>query len=324
VWDLALGRALATLEGHTSWVSGCAVTADGRRVVSASADQTLKVWDLASGRALATLEGHANVVRGCAVTADGRRVVSASEDQTLKVWDLASGACLLTHRANVGFFSVATIASAIIAGDATGGVWFLDLPSADSSERSNHASLGGEFRDRPERTVPADADPNKLVLPANPGAATASVGSTSTSHAVFVLHANAPPDTAFVRSELVPSLELAPDRILLSSELPLGQTLMGALEQGVVSSGVTVLVLSPTFLRDTWALVGEALASYVAVTGGTMVPLILADCDMPPRLNMQVPLDCRDPSTRPEAFRRLRALVTSALPAADNVPPTES
>ena len=44
-------------------VRACAVTPDGRRVVSASDDKTLKVWDLESGRALATLEGH---TAGCA------------------------------------------------------------------------------------------------------------------------------------------------------------------------------------------------------------------------------------------------------------------
>jgi hypothetical protein len=79
------------LVGHANWVNACAVTPDGRRVVSASGDHTLKVWDLASGRVEATLEGHAHVVRACAVTPDGRRVVSASNDRTLKVWDLASG-----------------------------------------------------------------------------------------------------------------------------------------------------------------------------------------------------------------------------------------
>jgi WD40 repeat protein len=77
-------------------VTACAVTPDGRRVVSASEDQTLKVWDLASGRAVATLEGHALGVNACAVTPDGRRVVSASEDQTLKVWDLESGRAMAT------------------------------------------------------------------------------------------------------------------------------------------------------------------------------------------------------------------------------------
>jgi WD40 repeat protein len=49
VWDLESGRAMATLEGHALGVTACAVTPDGRRVVSASEDQTLKVWDLETG-----------------------------------------------------------------------------------------------------------------------------------------------------------------------------------------------------------------------------------------------------------------------------------
>ena len=36
---------------------------DGRRVVSASDDKTLKVWDVATGKCLATLEGHSSGVR---------------------------------------------------------------------------------------------------------------------------------------------------------------------------------------------------------------------------------------------------------------------
>jgi WD40 repeat protein len=91
VWDLASGRAEATLEGHAGRVTACAVTPHGRQVVSASWDHTLKVWDLASGRAEATLEGHASSVTACAVTPDGQWVVSASWDHTLKVWNLASG-----------------------------------------------------------------------------------------------------------------------------------------------------------------------------------------------------------------------------------------
>ena len=42
LWDLESGRALRTLEGHAASVTGVAVTADGKRAVSASSDQTLK------------------------------------------------------------------------------------------------------------------------------------------------------------------------------------------------------------------------------------------------------------------------------------------
>jgi len=40
---LETGRALRTLEGHSDWVYGAAVTEDGKRAVSASWDRTLSV-----------------------------------------------------------------------------------------------------------------------------------------------------------------------------------------------------------------------------------------------------------------------------------------
>src|ERR1035441_1600637 len=72
-------------------VDAVAVTPDGRRAVSASADDTLKVWELETGRELHTLAGHINDVNAVAVTPDGRRAVSASDDGTLKVWELETG-----------------------------------------------------------------------------------------------------------------------------------------------------------------------------------------------------------------------------------------
>jgi len=85
---------LRTLEGHLASVYGVAVTADGKRAVSASGDTTLKVWDLERGVALRTLQGHSGPVTGVVVMADGKRAVSASYDTTLKVWDLESGIVL--------------------------------------------------------------------------------------------------------------------------------------------------------------------------------------------------------------------------------------
>lgn len=97
------------LVGHAGWVNACAVTPEGRHVVSGSDDRTLKVWDLATGQAVTTLEGHASGVLACSITPDGRHVVSASSDNTLKVWDLAAGrevTALIGHAAPVSACAV--------------------------------------------------------------------------------------------------------------------------------------------------------------------------------------------------------------------------
>jgi len=100
--DLPHPALVRTLSGHADDVNGCAVSADGATIVSASLDQTLKVWDGRSGAERLTLSGHEGWVNGCAVSADGATIVSASSDQTLKVWDGRSGAERLTLSGHVG------------------------------------------------------------------------------------------------------------------------------------------------------------------------------------------------------------------------------
>jgi WD40 repeat protein len=80
-----------TLHGHTDSVWGCAVSPDGRWIVSSSWDKTLKIWDTFTGMQRKVLKGHTDSVSGCAVSPDGRWIVSSSFDHTLKVWDATTG-----------------------------------------------------------------------------------------------------------------------------------------------------------------------------------------------------------------------------------------
>ena len=83
-----------TLVGHTGRINDCAVSPDGRRILSASDDHTLRVWDFATGRELFTLKGHAGPVTRCSFSPDGERIVSlgAGDDANrLILWDARSG-----------------------------------------------------------------------------------------------------------------------------------------------------------------------------------------------------------------------------------------
>jgi WD40 repeat protein len=97
------GPLIRKFGGHTDTVYAVAITADGRRAVSASEDCTVRAWDLKSGQLLRVLKGHQGSVRAVAITADGRRAVSGGVDQTVRVWDLENGQMLRifeghTHR----------------------------------------------------------------------------------------------------------------------------------------------------------------------------------------------------------------------------------
>src|SRR5262249_52198902 len=95
VWDAHSGTELLRLRGHESRVWSVAFSPDGRRIVSGSADQTVRVWDASSGAELLCLRGHESEVVRVVFSPDGRRIVSGSADQTVRVWDASSEAQLL-------------------------------------------------------------------------------------------------------------------------------------------------------------------------------------------------------------------------------------
>jgi WD40 repeat protein len=74
LWDLESGQTVCTLEGHTEWVTALAITPDGRRVVSASCDQTLRLWDLRSGKEIATFTGD-SLMRLFPISPDGQTII---------------------------------------------------------------------------------------------------------------------------------------------------------------------------------------------------------------------------------------------------------
>lgn len=91
----------------------------------------------------------------------------------------------------------------------------------------------------------------------------------SAAHAfdLFIVHAAA--DADFVHGYLLPALDLPSQRVLLADGLTPGALVVSELDRGVSRSRFTVVVLSPAYLEDRWAVRGEQLASYLSVEGGT-------------------------------------------------------
>ena len=73
-----------TLNGHTRPVVSVSQLKD-ERLVSCSADHTIKIWDQDTGDCSLTLNGHTKRVCSVNQLKDGR-IVSCSLDNTIKIW----------------------------------------------------------------------------------------------------------------------------------------------------------------------------------------------------------------------------------------------
>ncbi len=80
------------MRGHEKDVTSAVFSPDGKRIVSTSADDTLRLWNAATGEQIGQpMTGHQDEVTSAAFSPDGKRIVSGSVDKTLRVWDAANG-----------------------------------------------------------------------------------------------------------------------------------------------------------------------------------------------------------------------------------------
>jgi WD40 repeat protein len=107
-------------------VNSAAFSPDGKRIVTASDDNTARLWDAGNGHLLATLTGHAGAVNSAVFSPDGGRIVTASADGTARLWDAGNGHPLATLSGHAG-----AVNSAVFSPD---GKWIVTA-SADGTAR---------------------------------------------------------------------------------------------------------------------------------------------------------------------------------------------
>jgi len=78
---------LATIKDQGNPINSCAFSPDGKLVLSANDDRTLKIWNVKTRTEIKTLKSHDEGVNCCSYSPDGKLIVSGSKDNNLIIWD---------------------------------------------------------------------------------------------------------------------------------------------------------------------------------------------------------------------------------------------
>ena len=96
LWEVAIGRNVKTLQGHTERITSVVYSPNGKYVASGSWDKTIKLWEVATGKCIKTLTGDTSCVDSVAYSPDGNYIASCSWDKTIKLWEIATGRYIKT------------------------------------------------------------------------------------------------------------------------------------------------------------------------------------------------------------------------------------
>jgi WD40 repeat protein/mono/diheme cytochrome c family protein len=142
------GSASKSWQAHADSILELAISADGKKLATASADRMVKVWDLESRKEFAQLE-HAATVLGVAFNSNATEVATVCADHQFKIWDVKTRESVVTVNGKKNAFnSLAWSADgkiAVVTDDRGGLHAFTDFKrhsGAQSSDTAKEKQLG--------------------------------------------------------------------------------------------------------------------------------------------------------------------------------------
>jgi WD40 repeat protein/serine/threonine protein kinase len=128
LWNAATGAKIRVLDGKSGYVSGVAISPDGKWIAACGTGPLLRIWSTL-GKQARDLKGHGLLlVRDVAFSPDSKRLVSAGYDKTIRLWDVGTGQPLFTllgHAESVDTVAFSSDGKQIVSGskDSTIKIW---------------------------------------------------------------------------------------------------------------------------------------------------------------------------------------------------------
>lgn len=88
IYSIAKADITTTLTGHIDWITSVSTSLDRKRIVSGSADHTVRIWEFQpKDIKCKILDGHTASVNSVSLSQNGRWLASGSDDRTVRLWD---------------------------------------------------------------------------------------------------------------------------------------------------------------------------------------------------------------------------------------------
>ena len=156
--DVPRAHTILTYRGHTDVVNAVAWSPDGKRIASASGDETVQIWDATYGHTALTYRGHTDPVHAVVWSPDGSHLASApdgflsnsSNGYMVRVWDATNGHTTLTYSgidpdlANLAFLTSQMMGDKETFGNASAVAW-----SPDGERIASTLTVAGKAYGRP-------------------------------------------------------------------------------------------------------------------------------------------------------------------------------